>query len=121
MKPKTCPCGKKSVPAMKKLEELRKALEAATPGEWDYAIIKTDCPSRSLVTKQFGDELLRHKGGVSARAQHDVLFIALAHNMMPTLLEAVEALKAYNNASDFQFATDSALHDNARAILEKLK
>ena len=106
---------------MTKLEELKDAYEAATKGEWDYAVINNDCPIRSLVTNQHGDELLRHKQGVSGRAQSDVVFIALAHNHMPALLEAVEALAAYNNASDLQFATDSTLHDNAKAILEKLK
>ena len=76
-----------------KLEELKAALEAATKGEWDYAVINNDCPIRSLVVNQYGDELLRHKQGVSGQAQRDALFIALAHNLMPTLLEAVALLQ----------------------------
>lgn len=76
---------------MTKLEQLQAALDASTPGEWDYAIINSDCPIRSLVTNQHGDELLRHKYGVSAVAQHDVDFIALAHNHMAALLRIARA------------------------------
>ena len=73
---------------MTKLAELKAAFEAATPGEWWYAAANEteyecgvgDFPISVPTTK--------------ANAQ----FIALAHNAMPMLLEAVEALKSIKQA-----------------------
>ena len=102
---------------MTKLAELKAAYAASTQGEWV-------APGFNSQGGEVACLLANHDGLrlVSGNFKRpDAKFIALAHNLMPTLLEAVEALKAYSNASDLQFATDSTLHDNARAILEKLK
>ena len=102
---------------MTKLAELKAAYAASTQGEWV-------APGFNSQGGEVACLLANHDGLrlVSGNFKRpDAKFIALAHNNMPTLLEAVEALKAYSNASDLQFATDSTLHDNARAILEKLK
>ena len=107
---------------MTKLEELKAAYGAGTPGEWvtgkggtAYYPLQIRCVSSDW------DSLIAAFHSWDAQKESNANFIALAHNLMPTLLEAVEALKAYSNASYLQFATDSTLHDNARAILEKLK
>ena len=103
---------------MNKIEELHAAYEAATPGaDVCHATVGKlkgiFCGTELLFGGSFCDYY--------EPSDEEYRFIALAHNNMPALLEAVEALAAYNNASDLQFATDSTLHDNAKAILEKLK
>lgn len=101
---------------MTKLEELQAAFDAIPKQDWMYAY--------GLSAVVYIDE---HKVKVAAdlgkidNSKELGEFIALAHNMMPQLLEAVELLKAYNTASDYQFATDSELHASAAALLEHLK
>ena len=108
---------------MTKLEELKAAYEASTPGEWEQK--GYDDIGRYVQTLDAGEVCSMKRGkfkqiqGLEYRS--NAKFIAFAHNMMPALIGAVDALRAYNEASDLQFATDSTLHDNARVILEKLK
>ena len=76
---------------MTKIEELKAAFEAATPGEWE---------SQGFAISNIQTERIR--GGVLANitghgmtqeyAEKTATFIALAHNLMPQLLEAVELL-----------------------------
>lgn len=99
---------------MTKLEELKAAYEAATPGEWWYAAANEteyecgvgDFPISVPTTK------------ATAR------YIALAHNNMAALLEAVERLEAMQRvigelASMNPFLRD--VFDTNKAVLEKLK
>lgn len=76
-----------------KLEKLKKALAAASAGEWDFVVADNAETPHSIVVDADGEELLAHRYGVSGKAQNDVQFIVLAHNLMPDLLEAVELLK----------------------------
>ena len=67
------------------IEKLKAAYEAATPGEWDAD--RDGCVYSGKDTMIVGDYSRSH-----SRAREDATFIALAHNTMPALLEAVELL-----------------------------
>ena len=108
---------------MTKLEELKAAYDAATPGEWDYVVAESAETPSSFVVDEEGEHILRHRYGVTRKAQRDVVFIALAHNLMPTLLEAVELLRAvhyeHNEYDNEYWATD--LFKRIEQLKEKLK
>lgn len=76
---------------MTRLEELKAAYEAATPGEWDYTV------QADMLTSVYGNcqqdsmadaDLI----AFDIRNDDDAVFIALAlalaHNLIPALLEA---------------------------------
>lgn len=108
---------------MSKIEELRVAYAASTPGEWILpadAVVQKHDADRSIyvpvgphknpkwVARAYGE-------GVLTRARPERLanaqFIALAHNLMPTLLKAVEALReciTEGGAYCFQCEADEA-------------
>ena len=109
---------------MTKLEQLKVAYEAATPGEWrpllegsevpqEYVALIGDCGACGVSTElPLGDQ-----------CNSDSAFIALAHNMMPTLLEAIDLLETVSSAracQDHEFDVD-AWFVQVRALLEKLK
>lgn len=74
---------------MSKFEELKAAYAAATPGEWNARQLgKTGY--WQLVT---GGQALPLERAQQTSTDPDREFIALAHNAMPALLEAVELLK----------------------------
>ena len=93
---------------MKKLEELKAALEAATPGEWTLKeqplALGDQVPAQRVLPATYTD------GGPIAHVypfirfyppntvdkditQANAAFIALSHNLMPQLLEAVDLLE----------------------------
>ena len=87
---------------MTKLEELKAALAASTPGEW---AVKQEreykaCNSRVLcdkgytVAQGYSSDTSHGKTyrELWAEAEGNTNFIALAHNLMPQLLEAVNHL-----------------------------
>lgn len=96
---------------------------AATPGEWDYFIASNADRPNSQVLDSNDDNLLTHSKGITGRAQSDVELIALAHNLMPTLLEAVKKLEYLNRlCSDYNdeyWATNVCRE--VHELLEKLK
>lgn len=101
---------------MTKIEELKAALEAATPGEWRTF---EDDESTDVMDKH-GDHILTMCGLNDSR---DAAFIALAHNLMPTLLEAVELLETVSSAracQDHEFDVD-AWFKQVRSLLGDLK
>ena len=88
---------------MTKLEELKAAYEAATPGEWavkqqrEYQV----CNSRVICDKGYAvaqgyssDSNHKTYKDLWAEAEGNTAFIALAHTLTPQLLEAVEALES---------------------------
>ena len=112
---------------MTKLEELRQALNHATPGEWK---VKQEreykaCNSRVLckegytVAQGYSSDSMSTKtyNELWAEAEGNTNFIVLAHNLMPTLLEAVELLE--------DVAMGNAEYDDlskmAAELLEKLQ
>ena len=108
---------------MTKLEELKVAYEAATPGEWDFVVADNAVVPFTSVVDSDGEMLLRHRYGVSGKAQRDMQFIALAHNLMPTLLEAAELLETVSSAracQDHEFDVD-AWFKQVRSLLGNLK
>ncbi len=105
-----------------KIEELKAALEAATKGEWGV-------DSGTHVTKwdfgkdRFGCRSVAQTGRGLKQPQTEencanATFIALSHNLMPTLLEAVELLRDIE-ASLKNDTGWSVL--KLEAVLEKLK
>lgn len=99
---------------MTDLEELCAAYDVATGGEWERQ-------GAYLVRSADGSKIAQSLGYVGVREeQSNLKFMALAHNNMPALLEAVEALE--NNGQVFE--RDKESHKAwtlARAALENLK
>ena len=101
-----------------KLEELKAAYEATAQGE-RYSTGVVVC-----VQAEGGmDYLLRgcHADGI--KNDPEVQFAAIAHNLMSTLLEAVELLETVSSAracQDHEFDVD-AWFKQVRSLLEKLK
>lgn len=108
---------------MSKLEELKAAYGVATPGEWDYVVAESAETPSSFVVDEEGEHTLRHRYGVTRKAQRDVDFIALAHNLMPALLEAATELARFIDYLDTASGDGAYEHEiqRALAILEKLK
>ena len=108
---------------MTKLNELKAAYEAATPGEWgdqDGIIWGESCVDNSdesyLVCDLAGDP-------ISAVNEQDVQnghFITLAHNMMPTLLEAVDLLETLRYSMSQYDDGEWFLHDGADELITKI-
>lgn len=80
---------------IEKLKELKSAFEASTGGEWEskddgliYGIDDEGCDSY-LVCDVVGDP----EYAVNEQDAKNAEFIALAHNLMPVLLEALDLLK----------------------------
>lgn len=110
---------------MTKIEELKAAFSQATPGDWgvmacnypheDWYNLFAGPHGRAKMIQQFngGDNNLG-----------DATFIALSHNLMPQLLEAVERLEAMQRvigelASMNPFLRD--VFDTNKTVLERLK
>ena len=98
-----------------KLEELRDALEAATPGEWWE-------DDDGFVAAGHGDSyrtVADARCDVAPFSDANTEFIALAHNLMPQLLEAVELLETVGSAracQDHEFDVD-AWFNQVRSLL----
>ena len=101
---------------MTKLEELKAAYEAATPGEWKacrsheefigpmFEIDEEDrvyYESRPFTHIHTETETVAAAHDLFEFERTDATFIALAHNLMPQLLEAVDLLKEVN--ADFGY------------------
>ena len=61
----------------------------------------------SFVVDEDGEHILRHRYGVTKKAQSDAALIALAHNLMPKLLAAVDLLDELN-----EYAKNSTLEED---------
>ena len=104
---------------MTKLEELKVAYEAATPGEWWE-------DDDGFVAAGHGDSyrtVADARCDVAPFSDANTEFIALAHNMMPQLLEAVGLLE--DLTSTIRFAPNGIATTKCIAridtIMEKLK
>ena len=104
---------------MTKIEELKAAFEAATSGEWEPLMTCGELHVCTPVNEgcDVGTVCVPYE-------RSDAQFIALAHNAMPMLLEAVERLEAMQRvigelASMNPFLRD--VFDTNKAVLEKLK
>lgn len=104
------------------LHRLKDALSRATPGEWEKAseVYVTDADGIVVCRTNYGRELKEYSA--------DTEFIVLAHNLMPDLIEAAEALHilrgAYLDEDREKFletAQGMLAGDVVSKILEKLK
>lgn len=99
---------------MTKLEELKAAYEAATPGEWEPLMTCGELHVCTPVNE--GCDV----GTICVPYERpDATFIALSHNLMPTLLEAVEAAQNLV-AMKGRYNTEIA-YGRLEQTLEKLK
>ena len=115
---------------MTKLEELKAALAASTPGEW---AVKQEreykaCNSRVLCDKGYtvaqgyssDSATTKTYNELWAEAEGNTNFIALAHNLMPQLLEAVELLEEVGGVRDMAGLLNLWDH-RIEPVLEELK
>ena len=109
---------------MTKLEELKAAYEAAAHGEWvtgkgdtAYYPLQIRCVSSDW------DSLIAAFHSWDAQKESNANFIALAHNLMPTLLEAATELARFIDYLDTASGDGAYEHEiqRALAILEKLE
>lgn len=79
---------------MTKLEQLKAAFEASTQGRWK--LLAPGAPDGVGECRPFGavvpapHRIISAEGRTAAEAEANTEFIALAHNLMPHLLEAAE-------------------------------
>ena len=110
---------------MSKLEELRQAFSLATPGVW----LSKDDHAPNMAAVGTGEAgwlgLAQMFGDTQSEANANAAFIALAHNNMAALLEAVELLEslASENEDDWDGNREgiAGYTVTANGILEKLK
>ena len=108
---------------MTKLEQLKAALEAATPEEW--------WEDDGFVAAGHGDTyrtVADARCGVAPFSDVNTEFIILAHNLMPALLEAVNLLETlrysmsqYDDGEWFLHEGSDELIAEVDDFLEKLK
>ena len=101
---------------MTKLNELKVAYEAATPGEWTAPGFNSQGGKVACLLDN--PDGLRLVSGNFKRP--DATFIALAHNLIPQLLEAVELLKEVGDVRDMGELMNLWDH-KIEPVLEKLK
>lgn len=102
---------------MTKFNELRKAFEASTPGEWEH-----HWKLRWSVRHVSKNPYITGGRDDKPLSEEDAAFIALVRNTMPQLLEAVEVMKALGEAYDIgQQATPKSAIGRYRAILKSFK
>ena len=107
---------------MTKFEELKAAYEAATPGEWESKGFNDI--GRYVETASAG-EICSLKSGKyndipKSEYQHNAKFIALAHNLMPTLLEAVDLLETLRYSMSQYDDGDWFLHEGGEDVVGKV-
>ena len=109
---------------MTKLEELNAAYAASTQGEWStYAPCSgqdgfTDNYNIGCDTETRSTYVASVPGAAHyAWSQNNAKFIALAHNLMPQLLEAVETLRAIRARYEGEF-DNKALMDKGALLTD---
>ena len=119
---------------MTKLEELKAAYAATTHGEWTAPVNghSSDCTiyTRSPVygnpiylARVYGDGGITRFNEASADKQANATFIALSHNLMPTLLEAVGLLRLAAETIEGEYPESDDRYEiavRANKLLEKL-
>lgn len=110
---------------MTKLEELRAAYEAATPGRWAYdddGFVYGDMDNPTHGGYIVSDPHSSPEADIDEREGNGA-FITLAHNLTPQLIQAVNMLQDIYNKHERGMASLYSNND-ARAmgkLLEKLK
>lgn len=97
-----------------KLEELKAAYEAASSGEWILFDSEVSEGAKGvMVSGDFGVDVCAMSNTEHVGYENNDKFIALAHNLMPQLLEAVEVLRELREVGGNEHRVDE--------FLEKLK
>ena len=104
---------------MNKIETLKAVYEAATPGEWEHHW-KLQWSVRHVSKHPY----ISGGRGNKPLSEEDAAFIAIAHNLMPSLLEASNALdmlvRAANTKNPDPLVMFASI-EKAKHVLEKLK
>lgn len=107
---------------MIRLEELKEAFAASTPGEWWYSGNRTD-DRFSVSAILVGNAVVCDTR--FSNKENNATFIAQAHNLMPHLLAAVEmvnyAVDVFEGACDCGECGPCRTAVKMRALLENLK
>lgn len=108
---------------MTKIEELRAAFEATTGGEWDWGQhLSVTNISFSEVRTADGEDILFHSAQPALVENSDnAQFTALAHNLMPALLEAVDVIACLRRDTGHVVLMPLDQVERINAVLEKLK
>lgn len=104
---------------MTKIEELKAAYEAATPGDWEYddGLIygpPADSSEEAYLVCDVSPGMI----GVNEQDEHNINFIALAHNLMPQILGAATLLKDLRNSLSQYDNGEWYLHDGTEPTLD---
>lgn len=109
------------------IEVLKRNYDKSTQGRWDFYIdARTENP-KSFTVNVEGVQILRSCHATANQALNDVCFVIAAHNFMPALLEAVDALKDCHarlellTESGQSKMLDACAKHKAALVLEKLK
>lgn len=117
---------------MTKLEELRAAFEAATPGEWKVreerkykaCNSKVDCEAGYAVAEGYASPSAKLTyNQLWAEAEGNTTFITLVHNMLPQLLKVVDLLDEMQADYGFNRSDEKrcATLIEVRALLDTLR
>lgn len=89
------------LPAPGKIEEMKSAYKAATPGEWHVETSRSGCLAKvrcdkgyAVVEGYFSPSAKIKYKDLWAEAEGNAKLAALAHNLMPELLRAVVLLRS---------------------------
>ncbi len=104
-----------------KLDELKRLVEAATPGPWDHAEYKCKCCH--YVDAAESEDLMYVSNGLSCLKPQDAAFIAAARNHISKLIAVAEAAKAEHHEKcpghkNFCRCTTGSILRDAIAALE---
>lgn len=106
---------------MTKLEELKAAYEAATPGEWATEKGGTAYyPLQIRSNTEDWDHFIVAFHSWESHREDNAKFIALAHNLMPTLLEAVDLLETLRYSMSQYDDGEWFLHDGGEDVVGKV-
>ena len=110
MKPKMCPCGKRSVPGLI-------SSVALCQRHYNALMFGSGEEHREGVALLQKSKEQRRKSRSKSQSEADGDFMCMAHNLMPQLLEAVELIEDVATGN----SEYDDLSDRAAELLEKLK
>ena len=108
---------------MTKIEELKAAYEAATPGEWETACHhRRDGLIDWDVCEADGGDMIADLSSIM-NGEANAKLITIMHNNLPALLEAVEALESLEQTVRYLPLGVASIKacENASTALEKLQ
>jgi hypothetical protein len=81
-------------------DRLKTSFDESTPGAWDFVVADNANPPHCKVVNDSGNRVLAELDCVDPQDQANTEFIATAHNLMPAIINAVDALQLIRSARD---------------------